>query len=191
MRRPTYYHFVWDDEKAVLNERKHGVTFESAVAVFQDPLSVARYDRGHSELEERWYTVGQLDGVVLIAVFHTLNEYDDSDPRVRIISARRATLVERREYESDVYSVRETRPELENRIMTEEDDMPAEIDFSNGVRGKFYRENAVFHYPVYLKPELLVSFSARARAQGVSLTTLLNSVLQRELEESSLSPKGS
>ncbi|MGH8139443.1 MAG: BrnT family toxin [Steroidobacteraceae bacterium] len=184
MQPRPQYHFHWDDAKAQINQRTHGIAFEDAAAVFYDPLALTRYDSEHSECEDRWYTVGQLEGVVLVAVFHTIIDGETGEVTVRIISARKATPWERREYESGEYTVREPYVIPDVRIMKDEDEMPAEIDFSKGERGKFYRENAVFHFPVYLDPDVLVFFRAKAREQGIDLTPLLNQILQREMARS-------
>lgn len=86
--------FEWDDDKAVGNESKHGVSFPEAQTVFADPLALTGYDPGHSEDEDRYITMGtSIDGRLLI-VSHT-----DRDDRIRIISARQATRKERRDYE--------------------------------------------------------------------------------------------
>src|SRR5437870_11444020 len=89
--------------------------------------------------------------------------------------ARRATPRERREYESGEYSIREP------CVMTDEHEMKDEYDFSNGERGKFYREGAIFTFPVYLDAEILAVFRAQAKKQGVELELLLNEALKREL----------
>jgi hypothetical protein len=61
------------------------------------------------------------------------------------------------------------------------DELPADFDFTKGERGKFYSENAVFHYPVYLHPDVLKFFNARAHEQHLNLEPLLNQILQREI----------
>ena len=93
--------FSWDDAKSQSNKRKHGVSFESARLVFDDPLHVTRQDRiAGGEL--RWQTVGMADGIVLLLVAHTWqHEAESGEERIRIISARRATREERRIYEQD------------------------------------------------------------------------------------------
>jgi uncharacterized DUF497 family protein len=182
MKSQALYHFYWNDLKALANLRKHGIAFQSAVTVFDDPLAVTRYDGGHSEIEERWSTVGQMKGVVHVAVFHTLGPDEHDDVLVKVISARKATNEERREYESGEYRVREVVPFWGRRTMKDDEEMPAQIDFSQGERGKFYRKDAVFHYPVFLAPDLLKYFSDQAHREGVNLEPLLNKVLQGEME---------
>jgi hypothetical protein len=94
----TEYVFEWDPVKAAENVRKHGVTFEEASLVFQDPLAKDRYDDDHSSSEEeRWVTLGRSRQQLLVVV-HTFVEHMRT-VTVRIISARPATRSERRNYE--------------------------------------------------------------------------------------------
>lgn len=87
--------FDWHPEKAALNLRVHGVSFHEAKTVFGDRISTTRFDHRHSAEEERWVTIGQsLKGRILVVV-----HADDSADIVRIISARKATRLEREQYE--------------------------------------------------------------------------------------------
>jgi uncharacterized protein len=89
--------FEWDEEKSRSNRAKHKVSFERACRVFQDPHHVSlRDDR---ESQERWLTIGLVDGIVVLVVAHTLEEHDDEEV-IRIISARKATRHERERYEN-------------------------------------------------------------------------------------------
>lgn len=90
-------HFEWDAAKAESNLRKHGVSFETASRVFADPLHVSEQDRVEGG-EQRWQTIGAVDGVQLLLVAHLWREAD-GDEVVRIISARPATRAERKYYE--------------------------------------------------------------------------------------------
>ena len=62
------------------------------------------------------------------------------------------------------------------------DDMPEEIDFSGGVRGKFYRPGATFNVPVYLDAPVLEYLAERAKAKGVPLNELVNQLLKKDIE---------
>ncbi len=85
--------FTWDPHKAAANLRKHHVTFEEAITVFVDPLALVT---GDAVFAERSVIVGEsIRQRVLLTVFV---ECDDEE--IRIISARRATSRERRDYES-------------------------------------------------------------------------------------------
>ena len=63
-----------------------------------------------------------------------------------------------------------------------DDDMPAEIDFSKGERGKFFKSNAVLHLPVYLDAKVQDSLADIAAKKGVELSTLANELLKREID---------
>jgi uncharacterized DUF497 family protein len=95
------YSFEWDPSKAVENHRKHGVGFEQAATVFRDPLAVSIYDQGHSENEERCITLGQAENGALLVVVHTYQAISANEAVIRVISARRATRHEQRDYEQN------------------------------------------------------------------------------------------
>lgn len=87
----------WDGRKARANIKKHGVHFEDAALVFDDPRQLTRLDRVEGG-EERWQTIGLAGGAVLLLVAHTHTDTDGEEV-IRIISARRAEKQERQEYE--------------------------------------------------------------------------------------------
>jgi len=89
--------FEWDPKKADLNRKKHGITFESAQSVFDDPLALTIPDEEHSEGEERWITLGQARSHMLVLVIHTYRDTQNEEV-IRLISARRATPKERKQY---------------------------------------------------------------------------------------------
>ncbi len=89
----------WDERKNRTNRRKHGVSFELAQEVFDDPLALSKLDRVEAG-EERWRTLGMVEGIVLLLVTHTVRD-DHGEEVIRIISARKATAHERRHYEQD------------------------------------------------------------------------------------------
>ena len=60
--------------------------------------------------------------------------------------------------------------------------MKDEYDFSKGVRGKFFRKNAVLKIPVYLEPEVQRFLSERAKAKGIEVSDLANDLLKRDIE---------
>lgn len=93
------YHFEWDAGKARTNLRKHGVSFRAATAVFRDPGQLTTYDDEHSEQEERWVTLGRAEGGPYLVVVHTFAQADETEIRIRIISARAADAQEIRDYE--------------------------------------------------------------------------------------------
>jgi uncharacterized DUF497 family protein len=86
--------FEWDPQKAAANLAKHKVSFEEAATVFGDPLGKIVPDPRHSSVEERLVLLGISGEGRLVAVM-----YVERAGAVRIISARRATGHERRDYE--------------------------------------------------------------------------------------------
>lgn len=86
--------FEWDPRKAASNLTKHSVSFEEAATVFGDPLGRIVADPRHSSEEERFVLLGLSCEKRLITVM-----YVDRSKAIRIISARRATRHERRDYE--------------------------------------------------------------------------------------------
>jgi hypothetical protein len=89
--------FTWDGNKNCSNKAKHGVSFETAQKVFDDPFHLSIQDR-HEGGEERWQTIGAVGGVVVLLVAHTYSD-EAGEETIRIISARKATRQERIRYE--------------------------------------------------------------------------------------------
>ena len=92
----------WDPDKNETNRRTHGLSFETAALVFDDPLAATRDDPYPDE--QRWRTMGMV-GTVVVMVVHT---WPEDDPEAgyqvgRIISARKATSRERETYEEGNY----------------------------------------------------------------------------------------
>jgi len=81
------------------NERKHGVTFESASSVFYDPHVLTVADLEHGESEERWFSVGIASNGALLTAVYLWSEADPAAIKIRLISARGATQAERQQYE--------------------------------------------------------------------------------------------
>jgi hypothetical protein len=90
--------FEWDPVKARTNQRKHGVAFEDAMHVFDDPHALFEEDRDDESGELRWHAIGLIGEVAVVLVAHTMRE-EGEDEIVRLISARRATRQERKRYE--------------------------------------------------------------------------------------------
>ena len=91
--------FEWDENKAKSNARKHDVTFEEASTVFADPLGAIFEDEEHSEDELRELLIGHSVLQRLLIVSFTERGKDV----VRIISARKATKRERKDYEEGTH----------------------------------------------------------------------------------------
>ncbi|OYQ63590.1 hypothetical protein B9G53_15880 [Pseudanabaena sp. SR411] len=86
--------YEWDENKAVKNLAKHGVSFAEAKTIFDDPMYVDFYDLDHSEDEERYLIVGESNRGRLLIV-----SYTERRESIRIISAREVTKSEREAYE--------------------------------------------------------------------------------------------
>ena len=96
-----HYNFEWDPYKAKHNLRKHKVSFERAAAIFLDPLAISIYDEEHSSEEDRWITIGNDHTNNVLVVNHTFHEENIDNCKVRVISARKATKKEIKQYEGD------------------------------------------------------------------------------------------
>jgi uncharacterized protein len=89
--------FEWDEAKDIVNQRKHGLSFRDAIAVFADPLRLTRQDRVENG-ETRWQTIDETCRYRIILVAHVT--WDEGENEIiRIISARPVTRYERRNYE--------------------------------------------------------------------------------------------
>jgi uncharacterized DUF497 family protein len=87
--------FEWDEKKNKLNIEKHGVSFEEAKTVFYDEFAWLEYDSDHSEQEDRFRLLGSsMEGNILLVV-HCVRDGSS----IRIISSRKATSKERKNYE--------------------------------------------------------------------------------------------
>ena len=91
METVIYQHYEWEREKAKLNKIKHGVSFKTATAVFDDPNRLDLPDNSHSFDEARRKVIGMADDVLFVI-------YTERQDKIRIISAREATEIERRKY---------------------------------------------------------------------------------------------
>ena len=89
--RELHVQFEWDEEKAALNLKKHGVRFETAAKVFCDENRIELYDSTHSTGEDRYNTIGMVDHILFVV-------YTERKNRIRLISARPASSKERSLY---------------------------------------------------------------------------------------------
>ena len=99
MDKPFEYQLEWDPAKARQNARKHRITFERAATVFLDPDALSVFDEEHSQDRDRWITLGLDQTGTLLVVCHTYDEQTELRSRIRIISARKATRNEAKQYE--------------------------------------------------------------------------------------------
>lgn len=89
--------FEWDDEKEKKNIQKHKISFSAAATVFADEYRLEILDEEHSETEDRYKVIGRIGNAVSIV----LVVYTPRENRIRIISARKATSIERKMYYDD------------------------------------------------------------------------------------------
>jgi len=84
--------FEWDEDKAIANWQKHGVSFFQAIKAFDDHFAIERFDERENYGEERINLIGMSDGVLLHVT------YTERGERIRLISARKAQKHEREDY---------------------------------------------------------------------------------------------
>jgi len=95
------YQFEWDEIKAAANMLKHGVSFELASTVFADPGLLTVADLDHSGIDERWFSIGTASDGRILFVTYLWSESEPPITKVRLISTRRATATEIRQYEAN------------------------------------------------------------------------------------------
>jgi uncharacterized DUF497 family protein len=88
--------FEWDPSKATENLETHGVSFDEASTAFRDSLSLTIYDPLHSEEEDRFVLIGNSHKNRLLVIVHT-----ERGGFLRLVSARKATKKERKQYEEN------------------------------------------------------------------------------------------
>jgi uncharacterized DUF497 family protein len=87
--------FEWDEKKSQSNRKKHGVSFEEALTVFSDENALLLADPDHTVEEDRFILLGLSAQLRMLVVCHC---YWERDEIIRLISARKATRVEREQY---------------------------------------------------------------------------------------------
>ena len=90
-----YIHFVWDEVKNRQNFSKHGISFEEARTAFFDERARLAHDPDHSGAEDRSLLLGMSQRLRLLLVCHC---YRENEEQIRIVSARKATQAESRQY---------------------------------------------------------------------------------------------
>ncbi|MBY5404298.1 BrnT family toxin [Rhizobium laguerreae] len=93
--------FQWNDEKNRINKAKHGVSFETACLIWDDPQYLLIPDAAHDG-EQRWLAIGAVGFVTVLVAVHVIFGAEDEET-VRVISARKATSHERRRYEQSTF----------------------------------------------------------------------------------------
>ena len=174
--------FEWDENKAKSNRVKHGIRFEDAVLLFDDPQHLSQQERIENG-EYRWQTIGLVYGIVVILVAHTIR-FESGNEIIRIISARKA---DRKfvKHKRGTSSTLDVQHEAELKALankSDEDidysDIPPSSDeqWSNAERGKFYRP---------LKTQASVRIDADVmewlKRPGKGYQTRLNAILREAM----------
>jgi uncharacterized DUF497 family protein len=166
------HEFDWDEDKAKLNLRKHGVSFAIAACVFDDPAYQTLHDSLHSDDEDRWTTYGRVLTGRLLSVSHTIQDLPDGRTFVRLISARTANSRERLTYESGGNMIREA----EDLPFGGND--PRQV-FRGGHRSF---DEGVWRMSIFLDKDLLMYFIKLAAKGTEGPTAVINGVLRREID---------
>ena len=98
MSKRVVLKFEWNEEKSISNLQKHGVSFEEAKEVFEDPFHISKLDHRFDYFEERWITLGSTSKEKILVVANMFFD-DNGEEIIRIISARKANQKERKFYE--------------------------------------------------------------------------------------------
>lgn len=86
--------FEWDENKEKINISKHGLDFSTAALVFRDQNRLEWFDELHSDYEDRYITIGEINGIAVVLMV----VYTERGDAIRLISARKVTKQERRMY---------------------------------------------------------------------------------------------
>jgi len=86
-------------DQSWVEPEEHGIAFERAATVFLDAEALSEFDEEHSQDEDRWITLGLDRTGTLVVVCHTYREETETSARIRVISARKATKNEGKQYE--------------------------------------------------------------------------------------------
>ena len=146
--------FEWDENKNDINKKKHRISFEEAKTVFYDENALVINDPEHSQEEDRFIILGVSDKTNLLVVCHC---YRESDSVIRIISARKATTTETKQYNN----------------FQDGDIMREEYDFSNAKRNP-YAKNLKKQITINIDIETVDYFKKQSEISGIPYQTLIN-----------------
>jgi len=91
------YKFEWNEEKNLINIKKHNLSFEESKEAFYDEYALLVYDQEHSDDEDRFYQIGMIKNLSIVTVIFCIRKEDT----IRIISARYANKKEIEKYEEE------------------------------------------------------------------------------------------
>lgn len=149
--------FEWDENKNRINKSKHKVSFEEAKTVFYDEEALVIDDPDHSENEERFIILGESSRANLLVVCHC---YRISETVIRIISARKATKTETKQYYNIWGGI----------------GMREEYDFSNARKNPYIQKEKK-QITINLNTEVVDYFKQQSENSGIPYQTLINMYL--------------
>jgi len=168
--------FEWSEDKNRLNIQNHQLDFEEAKEVFDDPLHISRLDFRFDYFEERWITLGLTNKQKILVVANLFFD-ENGEEIIRIISARKANPKERKFYTLKEYPV----SNIKDREKHDDFELKDDYDFSDGVRGRFYKPKKI-PTTLRLDNDIILYFKKRASEEKVPYQTLINALLRKELQ---------
>ena len=170
----------WNETKNRANRKKHGVNFELAQEIFDDPLALSKFDR-IEDGEERWHTLGTVENIVLLLVTHTARD-DEGEEVIRI-----SRHVRRPQANGDIMkktkrSIRRKKSLRALKYLPEKEidinDVPEVRDWGGAVRGRFYRpiKKAV---SLRLDADVLAWFKARSEKYQSKINEVLREYMNK------------
>ena len=175
--------FEWDDHKEQINIAKHGIDFKTAARVFQDEFRIEIFDELHSDIEERYITIGRIGGVEIIVMV----VFTERKQAIRLISARKATAQERKMYQEIDFNEPLTDSqvkmlhELAERPVTPDEDCPeltaAQLSEFKKVSENHRAERCKQTVTLRLSPQAL----KKAKSLGKGYTSILSRILENAL----------
>ena len=155
--------FVWDEAKNLINQEKHGVSFEEAQTVFYDDYALLEFDEEHSELEDRFRILGLSKKGRLLIVVHCTRE---SESIIRLISSRKATENEKTGYDREEKRLMRTNEERDEYL-------EKEFDFSKAVRNP-YAKKLHKKITINIDVDALDYFKDQSSESGIPYQKLMN-----------------
>jgi uncharacterized DUF497 family protein/predicted DNA binding CopG/RHH family protein len=163
--------FEWDENKNALNKTKHGVSFEDAQSVFNDPLHISKLDYRFSYFEERWITIGTTSNLELL-----------------VVACCFFPMMVKRSFESFQHVMQiqmkgQFMKSIEERAQFDDYEMTDNYDFNDGIRGRFYQSKKV-RATMQLDNDVVLFLKKQASEQHVKYHVLVNNLLRTYMNSS-------
>lgn len=170
--------FRWDENKNAINKTKHGISFETAKLVFNDPFHISIQDR-HENSEERWQTLGLINGLVVILVAHSV--YEENNAEIIRISPHE----KQRNKKGCVMNKLTKKQTAELNYLAslpndgiDTSDIPEQTNWQNATVGRFY--SATHQSKVKLDNDILAWFKAN---NGRHYQKMINQALRDYMQQ--------